>query len=523
MHADGLVRRCIPARSKTTPAKVLSGAAQDALEELKPPRTPSVQQQLLEGGPTTTMLDLALGIVQRLTAVEENDTKELDFLETCLKVGHSKTTLPCALLEKHESRGEVQDMLLNMYADSRPPLQRAHTYSTSMRSRSRVSSRVVATSNEGFEAFGEEGPPVVPMPSSLDEAGEQELRQLLDNEFDAWSFDSFRLATATCGRPLVFAGHEALRRNNLYHLFDIEPDKAQLFLSRVEDQYGRQPAVPYHNNVHAADVTQGVHALIGEIGFHSYIDNLSSLTIVFSAVIHDMGHDGRNNNFHVNVQDEMALTYNDKSVLENFHVSQAFRMLAAEPEANFLACLGLDRFVTVRKQAIEVVLGTDMAHHFSHLSSFKAAVQKLPESDPEGWTEDAEAASTMRVMILHACDTSNPAKTLQISDHWTALLRDEFFQQGEAEKSLGLPFSPLCDRETVKFASSQVGFMQFIVRPTFELFSPLVPKVKEVILKEVDENLEVWMERKQREANEAVSKTRAATTGTAALVLPLPQ
>ena len=47
--------------------------------------------------------------------------------------------------------------------------------------------------------------------------------------------------------------------------------------------------------------------------------------MLLAAIVHDVEHTGTTNNFHVNSSSETALIYNDKSVLENFHVSTAFR------------------------------------------------------------------------------------------------------------------------------------------------------------------------------------------------------
>lgn len=40
-----------------------------------------------------------------------------------------------------------------------------------------------------------------------------------------------------------------------------------------------------------------------------------------AALSHDVDHPGLNNGFLVNTLDEMALLYNDQSVLENHHVA----------------------------------------------------------------------------------------------------------------------------------------------------------------------------------------------------------
>ena len=39
---------------------------------------------------------------------------------------------------------------------------------------------------------------------------------------------------------------------------------------------------------------------------------------------------------------------------------------------------------------------------------------------------------------------------------------EEYFKQGEKEKELGLPCSPLCDRDNTLVAESQIGIYQII-------------------------------------------------------------
>jgi len=63
--------------------------------------------------------------------------------------------------------------------------------------------------------------------------------------------------------------------------------------------------------------------------FHAATQNiltdLEIFALLFAALIHDLEHTGRTNNFHVNTATDLALLYNDRSVLENHHVSAAFR------------------------------------------------------------------------------------------------------------------------------------------------------------------------------------------------------
>lgn len=60
-------------------------------------------------------------------------------------------------------------------------------------------------------------------------------------------------------------------------------------------------------------------------------------------------------------------------------------------------------------------------------------------------------------MVLHCADISHPAKDWNLHYRWTSQLLEEFFLQGDMEKKLGLPFSPLCDRNNTLIAESQIG------------------------------------------------------------------
>lgn len=56
-------------------------------------------------------------------------------------------------------------------------------------------------------------------------------------------------------------------------------------------------------------------------------------------------------------------------------------------------------------------------------------------------------------------------------------LLEEFFRQGDKERALGLPFSPLCDRNNTLVAESQIGFIEFIVEPSMQVCSDMLETV----------------------------------------------
>ena len=85
-------------------------------------------------------------------------------------------------------------------------------------------------------------------------------------------------------------------------------------------------------------------------------------------------------------------------------------------------------------------------------------------------------------MVLHCCDIAHPAKRWDLHRRWTELLLEEFFRQGDREQELGLPFSPLCDRNNTLVAESQIGFIEFIVEPSMGVCADMLEAVLAPIL-----------------------------------------
>merc|ERR1719502_518401 len=68
-------------------------------------------------------------------------------------------------------------------------------------------------------------------------------------------------------------------------------------------------------------------------------------------------------------------------------------------------------------------------------------------------------------LILHLCDVSNPLKPWGISRRLATFVQDEFFNQGDEEKKLGIPIGMLNDREKVNRSGAEHGFINFLVSP----------------------------------------------------------
>ncbi|KAM3964744.1 LOW QUALITY PROTEIN: phosphodiesterase 1c [Aphomia sociella] len=272
---------------------------------------------------------------------------------------------------------------------------------------------------------------------------------------DEWSFDVFALHDASSGAPVKYLGYELLNRYGMIHKFKVPPTILENFLSRIEEGYCKFHN-PYHNNLHAADVAQTVHYMLCQTGLMNWLSDLEIFATLVAAVVHDFEHTGTTNNFHVMSGSDTALLYNDRAVLENHHISAAFRLMRDE-ECNILQNLSRDEFREFRTLVIDMVLATDMSFHFQQLKNMRSL---LTLAEP---TVDKSKAVSL---VLHCCDISHPAKRWDLHHRWTMSLLDEFFLQGDKERDLGLPFSPLCDRNNTLVAESQIGFIEFIVEPS---------------------------------------------------------
>ena len=70
---------------------------------------------------------------------------------------------------------------------------------------------------------------------------------------------------------------------------------------------------------------------------------------------------------------------------------------------------------------------------------------------------------------MHASDLSNPTRPFPIAKKWGYDIMEEFCSQGDVEKKLGIPVSPLCERDELttdeQKSQSQIGFGDFVVGP----------------------------------------------------------
>ncbi|XP_056227516.1 cAMP-specific 3',5'-cyclic phosphodiesterase 4C-like [Seriola aureovittata] len=319
---------------------------------------------------------------------------------------------------------------------------------------------------------------------------EDELAKELE-DLDKWSFNIFRVAEFSNNRPLSCIMYTIFQERELLKTFRIPVDTFVTYVMTLEDHYHGN--VAYHNSLHAADVTQSTHVLLSTPALDAVFTDLEILAALFAAAIHDVDHPGVSNQFLINTNSELALMYNDESVLENHHLAVGFKLLHQE-NCDIFQNLTKRQRQSLRKLVIDMVLATDMSKHMTLLADLKTMVEtkKVTSSGVLLLDHYTERIQVLRNMV-HCADLSNPTKTLPLYRQWTERIMEEFFRQGDKERERGMEISAMCDKHTASVEKSQVGFIDYIVHPLWETWADLVHPDAQELLDTLEENREWYL------------------------------
>ena len=321
-------------------------------------------------------------------------------------------------------------------------------------------------------------------------------KEILEKNFDIFKLKN--IIGHTNVLPLM--GKTILEAFGLVDDSIITTNKLEKFLYSITNQY--LTTTLYHNSMHGADVTHTVclfflNSNAEEVCSTNVLDLLS---ILIASLGHDIGHPGLTNTFQINALTDMALTYNDISCLENFHVSKLFRTIKID-ENNIFEKLNVTDFKTIRKRMISEILATDMANHGKVMSVIKARISdeilngnknnikfELLSKNPKTQFEEQQS---LLDFFIHAADLAHNTKLFKLSLQWVELLSNEFWLQGDKEKEMKLPVSFLCDRVGCNVPNSQVGFIKGFILPTFQVLITMFPSLNYTV-ENAKTNISEW-------------------------------
>ena len=396
--------------------------------------------------------------------------------------------------EGKKTNKQTQDFILNTFLDRETHLQKIITtpssapvlHSCSLES-FHTDSSMPNSCNNGYSmcSYSKDKIPRY----GVECANEEDLMNSL-HKMNDWSFDIFHLDAITSQQPLATIVYNVFLERDLFTSFKIPKKTCLIFLVALENSYLTD--VPFHNSKHAADVTQTIQVLLNMNSFHEVFTPLEILSALFAAAVHDAGHPGVTNQFLVNTSSDLALLYNDESVLENYHVSTAFKILQNE-KCNMLINFSKEQRINFRKIVIDLVLATDMSKHMTLLADMKTMLETNHfTSTGDLKLDDYSDKMLVLQTMVHCADLSNPAKPLPLYIKWVDLVMEEFFQQGDRERKLDMEISPMCDRSNSAIEKTQVGFIDFVIRPLWETFADLVNPDAQEILETLEGNKQYY-------------------------------
>lgn len=345
---------------------------------------------------------------------------------------------------------------------------------------------------------------------SFANCGEAEKEKEIFTEISERNFDIFNFNDKH-GKDTLSLVSMAIF-NNYHHLFVGKVNRATYSKFAQAINYGYLDN-SYHNSLHAADVAITLNLMIlqGNIIELIEMNNIDIFSIFVAATCHDFKHNGFNNSYHINAQTDIAVMYNDISILENYHISETFKIIYYNEETNVMLGFTNEEKKLIRKIIISSILATDMSAHMKIYSNIKIKVDSLEinngknvdklvkhleEKDNIGsaqFNNKFKAKGEIFDYLIHCADLAHNTKEFHINRKWTKLLMDEFFAQGDAEKAQNLPVSFLCDRDTTNVNKSQVSFNSGIIIPTFTVLANMFEGLNFIVASAKD-NLEKWKE-----------------------------
>ncbi|KAE8352063.1 HD-domain/PDEase-like protein [Aspergillus coremiiformis] len=334
-----------------------------------------------------------------------------------------------------------------------------------------------------------------------------EREELVKERIGNWNFCAHEFSDD----ELVFGASEMLRHAftmpNLEQ-WKLTPGELRTFLVACRASYNS--FVLYHNFRHAIDVLQSVFCFFLHIGalppygsvtrdsetkspIASLLTPFDTLTLLISAIGHDVGHPGVNNFFLVKLNAPLAQLYNDNSVLEAFHCAAFSQILRRYWPSAFK-----DR--QIRKLLISSILATDMGVHQKFMERLGSLQEKFYENNQtvDGWKpQDLEMYKTLLCGLLIKCaDISNVARPWDVAEKWTKILQEEFANQGEMEKEVGMETAlfggPPELGNTYKLATGQIGFMSIFALPLFEGVADILPDMRFTV-EQIRNNQSRWL------------------------------
>uniref|UniRef100_A0A9J2P4E4 Phosphodiesterase n=1 Tax=Ascaris lumbricoides TaxID=6252 RepID=A0A9J2P4E4_ASCLU len=245
------------------------------------------------------------------------------------------------------------------------------------------------------------------------------------------------------------------------------------FVLTVRKNYRR---VAYHNWAHGWSVAHAMFAL----------------ALYVACICHDLDHRGKNNAYMKTMSTPLAAVYST-SVMEHHHFNQTVTILQQDGH-NILKSLSSDEYKRALSLIKHCILATDLALFFPN----KARLSKIVAENSFDWQNNEHRALTQAVLMT-GCDLIASAKPWAVQTETVKVIFEEFYEQqmtykpvanfiippvliqGDAERMNGKEPIAMMDRQKAhELPQMQVGFMNGICMPCYELLSRVIPETDQL-------------------------------------------
>ncbi|PAA81745.1 hypothetical protein BOX15_Mlig005875g3 [Macrostomum lignano] len=286
---------------------------------------------------------------------------------------------------------------------------------------------------------------------------------------------------------------------------------------------------PYHNQLHAIDVTQAFYVMLQQPGIQHkfHLNKLEVFTTLLAALCHDVGHPGCTTKYLCLFNhDHFFKAYNDRFrelrkddskgdtqfTLENHHTRMGCSLLLQSGLMETLKLTEQQRMATVQLMS-DLINATDMDRHKSLVEKFQADLLRAEEARQADSGSNSEPnrghKGTVKMdlleLIIKCADIGNPFREWPICSAWAELVCQEFYRQGDLENVCRQRFMSSEDLLKVQgvFTASlkrdtqvpqvQVNFITIFVLPLIQVYAQVeATESSRAIQQTVEQNLQLW-------------------------------
>jgi len=249
-----------------------------------------------------------------------------------------------------------------------------------------------------------------------------------------------------------------------------EKEKLCRFTLTVRRNYRN---IAYHNWEHGFHVAHSLWCMIRENP--GIFTKFEKMALLMAGICHDVDHRGYNNAYFTKQKLPLASLYST-SVMEQHHYKHTVTILQMEGQDIF-AFMTPNEYRDMLELIRHCIISTDLALYFSNQKNLK---KQLDDGDFQ-INNGSARKQTISLMMTGAdlCAISKP----WFSQGMTVdFLYEEFYEQGDEEKSKGIDPLPMMDRDLLhERPKQQVGFIDFICEPLYSTLVEILPGTKPLL------------------------------------------